>query len=446
MNFKAIYRDILQICKKINFNWTNKNNQNVPLIYFINLDNSKKRAKNIRESAAQIKITNIFRFEAINGQKHKYTEQEDFLLQHSVYNYKTQKGIACCALSHYYLYEKIVNEKLTACIICEDDVVFKENFIVDLNTTLAIKPKNTDLLHLYNTNSRNRDKIVPLDRWRGQGMVCYYITYQGAKKLYDLINTKGLNYSIDDFLLNNTSKINAYITFKSLVQHEDSGEADRGLIDEYKKYGIVLYCYNEPINLKKTLSSLFKSNLNKGPRDKNGRSHNSLICIVDDGSTHLEIVALLNNIDYPNVEIIRNKKRIGFNQSLIKGFDYLNGKCEFMTNVDTTISFEKTWLDSFHNIYLDAKNCDLKQEDFLITGIKASHTSIDQTEQHYPTFSTKVSIDYKHLFFKQSLFNSIIKPALLNTGTNWNQNLQNQLNSNNVKCLAPKIAILFPHV
>ena len=106
------------------------------------------------------------------------------------------------------------------------------------------------------------------------------------------------------------------------------------------KIGILLCCHNRPHYLKQTLESLKKTNLN-----------NCILCIIDDCSENKEVANLINNFELSNEIIkIRNDTNLGIRYSLLKGFNILYDKCDYLTNIDSDVIFNKDWIDKLKNI------------------------------------------------------------------------------------------------
>ena len=159
-----------------------ENYKNVDIsIYFINLDKSKDRYKSIIKQINSHNIKNCKRFAGVDGSTYKLTAIENGYFKNSDFNYNINKGITGCALSHFNLWNLILDKKIKECIILEDDIIFNNNFNNQLKSLLRIK-KNYDLIFLYNTiehsekNYKNNE-IIPYKnlKWYGCGAVGYYI-------------------------------------------------------------------------------------------------------------------------------------------------------------------------------------------------------------------------------------------------------------------------------
>jgi glycosyl transferase, family 25 len=198
----------------------NQPKSNLPIIYVINLKRSKDRLNHIQNEFYNNKITNFERFNAVDGLKHKLNKQE----LHIFRNYKLkdkQFGVVCCALSHFYLWKKIIDNNIQECIITEDDISLKNNFSTNLDKLLKIKD-DYSLIFLYNTNKlflRNNNTIIHYNKlkWYGCGAVMYYITNKAARHLYQKVINHGIHRAIDWFIYEEINKIKIGISKIPLI-------------------------------------------------------------------------------------------------------------------------------------------------------------------------------------------------------------------------------------
>ena len=132
MNFNFIKTNNTLIS---NNNFTKLNG--VDKIYVINL---KRRPDRLQEFKNEIKKNttldydnDITYFEAIDGKFLKLTDKFLKLFRNNDFNY--HPGVLGCFLSHYKIYEEIVNSKnINRVLIFEDDVTFKtKSFVKDWN-------------------------------------------------------------------------------------------------------------------------------------------------------------------------------------------------------------------------------------------------------------------------------------------------------------------------
>ena len=132
-------------------------------------------------------------------------------------DFGSRKGVIGCALSHYKLWQQLVNDTTNSYyLIMEDDFQLCPNFktrLQELSKTGAFINKNTLFLgysmfskdreshfNEYNDLSKtnNQTKIVPLNKslYIG-GYFAYSINKNGARILLDYINKNGIKHGID---------------------------------------------------------------------------------------------------------------------------------------------------------------------------------------------------------------------------------------------------------
>jgi len=175
-------------------------------IQIVNLKRREDRKKNM------IKIFhNIFKeytfYEAIDGFNLELNYEIKYLFDKNDFN--DRKGVIGCALSHYNIWIDLSNDKFhDFYLIFEDDIELSDNFLRNIDYSLNIIDKNTDILFLgYSsyqkkstslTSLNNNISIQNLDRkfYMG-GTFAYIITKNGAHKMLDYISFNGIKHGID---------------------------------------------------------------------------------------------------------------------------------------------------------------------------------------------------------------------------------------------------------
>ena len=183
-------------------------------IFFINLDRSKDRYESIKKQINALDIKNCHRFAGVDGSIYKLTDIENRYFKNSDFDHNIYKGITGCALSHFNLWNLILDKQIKECIVLEDDIIFNNKFNNHLNSLLKIK-EDYDLIFLYNTiensekNYKNNE-IIPYKnlKWYGCGATGYYINSNAAKYLVDFINTNGFNRAVDWLMYEQLHNIN----------------------------------------------------------------------------------------------------------------------------------------------------------------------------------------------------------------------------------------------
>ena len=179
----------------------------IDIVYVINLkkDTEKlKRIKNRLTKANLLKKTTVF--EAIYGKEldNQFYKENNITIYNDWRDPNSSrpitKGEIGCALSHYFIWEKIVLEKQDNVLIIEDDADFEP--ILEHQLDKIDVPKDYDLLYLgrknFNDNEEKiNDNIVKpnFSYWT----VAYMLSYIGAKKLIESDYNKQI-IPVDEFL------------------------------------------------------------------------------------------------------------------------------------------------------------------------------------------------------------------------------------------------------
>jgi collagen beta-1,O-galactosyltransferase len=174
----------------------------------INLAKNKERKKTMEEKIQKTCLSNYIYMDAIYGKNelHKY----DFeVIPNYIDPYKNTPiyvGIIGCTLSHYCVWNYIVENNIEKLLILEDDCIFLENFdnmlkyILNLDIYYDMFYLNRHKLnHLYNLGNEievNDNIVIPKYCYNASS---YILTYNGAKKLLNANLMKHF-LPIDEFL------------------------------------------------------------------------------------------------------------------------------------------------------------------------------------------------------------------------------------------------------
>ena len=174
----------------------------------INLKKNEKRKKYMEEKIKNTCLTNYIYMDAIYGKTelHKY----DFeVIPNYIDPYKKTPiyvGTIGCTLSHYCVWNYIVENNIEKILILEDDCVFLENFdnmlkyILNLDMHYDMFYLNRyKLNHLYDLGNEievNDNIVIPKYCYNTSS---YILTYNGAKKLLNANLMKHF-LPIDEFL------------------------------------------------------------------------------------------------------------------------------------------------------------------------------------------------------------------------------------------------------
>ena len=172
----------------------------LPPILYINLDRSVKRRQKFEKNIEKIGLQ-VERFPGIDGKKYKLSLQEEKIFR-NVSLGRNRKGEIGCALSHYYLWKKMLERGEKLWIVAEDDMTILPS-IKSLN--FSELPEN-HICFLYHTRKFKHsdpafNKMIP-KRWSGSGTCLYSITNKAARLLCNHIEKEGLKIAVDWFMIN----------------------------------------------------------------------------------------------------------------------------------------------------------------------------------------------------------------------------------------------------
>lgn len=95
--------------------------------------------------------------------------------------------IGCC-LSHYYVWQKMLDSRIERCLVVEDDAFYlSKDFIEKFDKTMKYVPKNWDIILIGFWNDKNKPEIqvnryiYKIDEF--VTTLCYLINLKAVKKL-----------------------------------------------------------------------------------------------------------------------------------------------------------------------------------------------------------------------------------------------------------------------
>ena len=197
---------------------------NSAFIKIVNLERRSDRKKDTMNKLdkAEIPTDDCEFIKAVDGSALKPTPELKHLFRNN--DFGSRKGVIGCALSHYNLWKRLLNDSQHEYyVIMEDDFVLCSNFKKQLDTLksqndfasrevlflgyhMFEKNRNYDI---YNMVSESID-IVDLNKdiYIG-GTFMYSINKIGAKKLLDYIDKNGINHGID-YQIKITAELQCY--------------------------------------------------------------------------------------------------------------------------------------------------------------------------------------------------------------------------------------------
>jgi glycosyl transferase, family 25 len=203
-----------------------------------------------RRSDRKEKMMDIFKknnmscefFEAIDGNELKSNHPDLYLFRENDFN--DRRGVIGCALSHYYLYQKLIHDtNYDYYVILEDDSQFVNNFNNKFIETINKITPEMDLIFLGYTMPNNiliqnyqkyiNNNIISLHKLNKHnyygGLFGYIISKNGAAKILNYINLNGIKRAIDGVVID--ANVNVYesqpFLAKSLsVQFQSNSDSD----------------------------------------------------------------------------------------------------------------------------------------------------------------------------------------------------------------------------
>lgn len=199
-------------------------------IKIVNLKRRKDRKEYTKKLFEKENIKNYEFYEAIDGNELELTNEIVELFQGN--DFGSKKGVIGCALSHYNLWKKLIEDKETNYyLILEDDI----QDYYKLNETIKNYQKemiNKELIFFgYSMFEKNRNKEiynsknndVKIEQLQKQnyigGTFMYSINKIGAKKILDYISKNGIKHGID-YVIKITPKLECYESRPQIVFSE----------------------------------------------------------------------------------------------------------------------------------------------------------------------------------------------------------------------------------
>lgn len=214
-------------------------------VFIINLERDKKRMEKM-ESLCNRESIRYERVEAIDGKKKE--KYNDYITRPC--QWLCTNGMIGCALSHYFLWKRVVDERIDKVLVLEDDIFFIDGYKKIFEDAIKELPKDWDLFYLgcHGLCHKGDRKInifmslLHLIKNNGDCMSdkkhifkpkfaltthCYAITYDGCKKLLEHLNK--VSYHIDVSIALRGNRLNVYACEPNIAYQlgDDSLLADR---------------------------------------------------------------------------------------------------------------------------------------------------------------------------------------------------------------------------
>ena len=208
--------------------------EKLPRVIYINLDRSPDRKKKFETQANKIGLV-YERFSGIDGSTYKLSPYEKHLFRNATDSMNKNikllgekyKGVIGCALSHYYLWKKMIKNGFKNLIISEDDTkILPSIFSINLSGL----PDNSVcfLTHRKIFNKNDKASFYKLSQnpehkpfiWYGQGAILYFITNTAAHLLCEKIEKEGFTCEVDSEIIHANKNVLKFLSNPSHGIHE----------------------------------------------------------------------------------------------------------------------------------------------------------------------------------------------------------------------------------
>lgn len=131
-------------------------------------------------------------------------------------------GEVACYLSHYSLWQQLIEEQMPYLMVFEDDIYFSASAKILLNNVDWL-PDGFDLIKLETmyedvriSSGTNLQFLHKLCRMKSQhlGTAGYIISYDGAKKIIDMVKQAGLSCPVDHLMFDKFIKYNNHNVYQ----------------------------------------------------------------------------------------------------------------------------------------------------------------------------------------------------------------------------------------
>ena len=184
-----------------------KTEKPIDKIFCINCEDRKDRWEKIKDSKFSENNIPVTRFPAVISESGQELSYQPANLDTIIYMHFCPKAFGTF-LSHYRLWQHIVKNKISRCIILEDDIdvdslhsFFNSNYIFDRNIHLTNLSKRFRTEPPQNTSSRYPSFKV------FDGAESYILTYLGAKILIGAVNHPSIFNSLRLNLINHNGNV-----------------------------------------------------------------------------------------------------------------------------------------------------------------------------------------------------------------------------------------------
>ena len=196
-------------------------------IFYINLSHRTDRDAHFIDQMKKHKVNpeKFERFDAINGAEYTFSESELNLFKNANYlNMPTRPRIMGNQMSHFKLFQLMIERNYAHIIICQDDIVFKDGFGGYIDEVMHNLPDNAEIIHFgfhkyavrdvflpWDLSSDSRDEVsyenvnnavcklrpAVFELYNCHNSTGYILTLNGAKNYVDYVLKNGFEFATD---------------------------------------------------------------------------------------------------------------------------------------------------------------------------------------------------------------------------------------------------------
>jgi len=123
----------------------------IDAIYYINLDKRPDRNKHFLNECikARIPMSKMKRFSGLDGDTYSFQKDDLSLFKNADFiGFYNEKKLIGNQLSHYFILKEMVEKKYNSIVIFQDDVLFRHDFMFQLNKVINNLPDDTEIIHI----------------------------------------------------------------------------------------------------------------------------------------------------------------------------------------------------------------------------------------------------------------------------------------------------------
>ena len=204
---------------------------NIDKLYYINLAKRPDRNEHFLNECKKAGIPSdlIQRFSGFDGDTYPFDKDDLELFKNVSYiGEKFEKKVIGNQLSHYYILKEMVAKQYNHILICQDDVLFKSDFIAHFEKLMKHIPDDAEIVNIgfhedlmygesvpWNLNSTDdicelcetkvNDYVCHLNYFMRTGSLAYIVPLKGAVRLLDYFQENGFlketDHNYNDYLL-----------------------------------------------------------------------------------------------------------------------------------------------------------------------------------------------------------------------------------------------------